>query len=142
MVLFRAENALLANVTGCPHCITTNPSPPWDASPWHSVGSLTLKYFSTGALTTASLMLSKATSCSWPQIHSAPLCVKRRSGSHISERSCRNFDRNLTSPMNLCTAGTSFGRSILIIASTLRGSVFSPSFVMTWPMKDTSLHLN
>ena len=35
------------------------------------------------------------------------LRVRRRSGSRISESFCRNLKRNSTSPINLCTAGTS-----------------------------------
>ena len=37
-------SALLANVTGWPSYISTKPSPSLDASPWSSVGSLSLKY--------------------------------------------------------------------------------------------------
>ena len=84
---------------GWPSCISTKPSSSLDAS---SFGSLSVKYLSTGALETASLIFSKASCSSWVQYYSAFLCVRWHSGSHSSDRSCRNLDRYFTSPMNLC----------------------------------------
>ena len=122
---------------GWPSCISTKPSSSLDAS---SFGSLSVKYLSTGALETASLIFSKASSCSWVQWHTAFLCARRCSRSHSSDRSCRNLDRYFTSLMNLCTAGSSSGHSILIIDSTFLGSALSPFLVITCPINATSLH--
>ena len=48
-------------------CASTKPSPCEEASPLPSVGLLESKYLRNGAEVTASLILSKATSCSFVQ---------------------------------------------------------------------------
>ena len=85
-------SALLANVTSWPCCSSEKPSPSSDASTWPSVGSFSLKYLSTGALTTAFLILSSSKACSrsWVQFYSETQCVRRHSGSHILDKSFEN----------------------------------------------------
>ena len=82
---------------------------------------------------TASLIFSKASSRSWVQFHSAFLCVRRCSGSHSSDRCCRNLD---TSQAQWISAG----HSIFIIASTFLGSALTPFLVITCLINDTSPH--
>ena len=114
-----------------------NPRPPCEASPSPLIGCVSLKYFNTGAFT-ISFNHSKALSCLSIQFHSTSFRVSRHKGLHISER---NFDRYFKRPRNCCTAWTSVGSFIVWIATTFLESGFDPSFVIIWPMNDTSSHL-
>ena len=100
------------------------------------------KYLRTGAEVTASLILSKATSCCFVHNHGTSSWVRRLIGSQISEGSPRNFERYLAIPIRLCTAATSLGFFILRIAFTLAGSGLRPSFARRRPMNCKSSHFN
>ena len=89
-------------------CISTNPIPLAEASPWPSTDSLELKYCRIGAEVTTCLTLSMAFSCSVDQLHSTPLWVSHFSGSNNFKSLLRNFfDKQLTKPTSLRTAATS-----------------------------------
>ena len=63
--------------------MSAKPSPCEEASPLPSVGLLESNYLRTGAEVTASLILLKATSCSFVQKYGTSLCVRRLIGSQI-----------------------------------------------------------
>ena len=63
--------------------MSTKTSPCEEASPLPSVGLLESKYLRTGAEVTVSLILSKATSCSFVHNYGSSLWVRRLIGSQI-----------------------------------------------------------
>ena len=121
------------HVTGWPCSISKKPSASLDASTRFSARSLSLKYLSTGALETVSLIFSKTSFCSWVQSHWQS-CV---SGGALAltflKPFRRNFERYFTSSINLCTAGTSSSLQVhwmalrFIWIRTSRCSVWSVS---------------
>ena len=62
------------------------------------------------------------------------LCVRRRSGSYISERFCRNLDGYRTSPNNLCAADTLLVAPswLLHSISCYLPSIYSSSSQVQW----------
>ena len=100
-------SAPLPDITGWPWCISKKPSPSLDASPRPSVGPLSLKHLNTGGFFNSVVDLLEGFVSLLSPDPLAFLRVRRRSGFRISESFCSNLKRNSTSPINICTAGTS-----------------------------------
>ena len=91
---------------------------------------------------TTCFSLSRTSCCECSQIQTVSFWVSSCKGFVISDRCGRNLLKYCVSPSKCCTADTSLGRGMSLIACTFPGSTHSPWPVAMCPIKGTSCILS